>query len=221
MKRQQSTSRRGVRVVAAADLGALVREAREHRGWTQTALGTRIGASRFWVAAFERGKESAELGLALRAVHAVGLCLTADAPAPGAASRGRAARTGAPGDVSAEGAPVASATAAAVTSERAVRGAPASGAATAPPLAGAAPMSTERIVIVDLDAIVGTTVGRLVQGGAGAAVGESLSARAAPGDDTSHVGPGDVPQSATEPEMPSGSGSRSRWPARRPSPSDV
>jgi hypothetical protein len=36
-------------------------------------LGQRIGASRFWVAQFEKGKPSAELGLALRALHALGL----------------------------------------------------------------------------------------------------------------------------------------------------
>lgn len=69
-----------VLVTSPADLGALVREARERRGWTQTELGTRIGASRFWVAAFERGKPGAELGLSLHAAAAVGLRLRAERP---------------------------------------------------------------------------------------------------------------------------------------------
>lgn len=42
---------------------------------TQAALGARIDASRFWVAEFEKGKPSAELGLALKAIQAVGLAI--------------------------------------------------------------------------------------------------------------------------------------------------
>jgi len=58
-----------------AVLGALVRERREAAGLTQTQLAERIGASRFWVAAFEKGKPSAELGLALKAIQALGLSI--------------------------------------------------------------------------------------------------------------------------------------------------
>lgn len=82
-----TTSGRGAGAVTVAtptDLGALVREAREGRGWTQTALGARIGASRFWVAEFERGKAGVELGLALRAAAAVGLTLRVARPGIGA-----------------------------------------------------------------------------------------------------------------------------------------
>ena len=60
----------------SAAVGALVRETRVAAGLTQTQLAERIGASRFWVAAFERGKPSAELGLALKAIHALGLAIT-------------------------------------------------------------------------------------------------------------------------------------------------
>jgi HTH-type transcriptional regulator/antitoxin HipB len=35
-----------------------------------------MGASRFWVAEFEAGKPRAEIGLVLKAIHAVGLGLT-------------------------------------------------------------------------------------------------------------------------------------------------
>ena len=58
-----------------AVVGALVREGREAAGLTQTQLAERIGASRFWVAAFEKGKPSAELGLALKAIQALGLSI--------------------------------------------------------------------------------------------------------------------------------------------------
>ena len=61
--------------VNPATLGALVRETREAAGLTQTQLAERIGASRFWVAAFEKGKPSAELGLALKAIQALGLLI--------------------------------------------------------------------------------------------------------------------------------------------------
>ena len=60
----------------SAAVGALVRETRVADGLTQTQLGERIDASRFWVAAFEKGKPSAELGLALKAIHALGLTIT-------------------------------------------------------------------------------------------------------------------------------------------------
>lgn len=53
-------------------LGAIVRDARRAAGISQTELGERIGASRFWVTAFERGKAGAELGLALKAAEALG-----------------------------------------------------------------------------------------------------------------------------------------------------
>lgn len=59
----------------SAAVGALVRQARMAAGITQTQLAKRIGASRFWVAAFEKGKPSAELGLALKAIHALGLAV--------------------------------------------------------------------------------------------------------------------------------------------------
>jgi transcriptional regulator with XRE-family HTH domain len=56
-----------------ATVGAMVRDARLAAGISQSELGKRIGASRFWVAQFERGKPSAELGLALKALHALAL----------------------------------------------------------------------------------------------------------------------------------------------------
>lgn len=66
----------------ARDVGAAVRDARLRRGWTQAELADRIDVSRQWVIALERGKPTAELGAALRAVTALGLVADlVDAPA--------------------------------------------------------------------------------------------------------------------------------------------
>lgn len=73
-------------VRTARDLGAAVRDARLQHGWTQAELADRIDASRQWVVALERGKATAELGTALRAVTALGL--VADLVAEPAAGSG-------------------------------------------------------------------------------------------------------------------------------------
>jgi transcriptional regulator with XRE-family HTH domain len=62
-------------VRTARDLGSAVRDARLRRGWTQAELADRIGASRQWVVSFERGKATAEVGTALRAIAALGAVL--------------------------------------------------------------------------------------------------------------------------------------------------
>lgn len=89
--------------VNPATLGALVRETREAAGLTQTQLAERIGASRFWVAAFEKGKPSAELGLALKAIQALGLSIRIqpekDASAQQSSSTARAPLTSLSGHV--------------------------------------------------------------------------------------------------------------------------
>lgn len=77
--------------INSAAVGALVRQARLAVGVSQTDLGRRIGASRFWVAQFEKGKPSAELGLALKAMHALGLTIVIGSntgSTPGTRSRG-------------------------------------------------------------------------------------------------------------------------------------
>lgn len=64
-----------VKTINAVTIGAVVRDARLAAGLTQTELANRIGASRFWVAQFEKGKPSAALGLALKALRALGLVI--------------------------------------------------------------------------------------------------------------------------------------------------
>jgi HTH-type transcriptional regulator/antitoxin HipB len=69
-------------VRTARDLGAAVRDARLRKDWTQAELADRIDVSRQWVISLERGKATAELGTALRAVIALGLVANlVDAPA--------------------------------------------------------------------------------------------------------------------------------------------
>ncbi len=77
--------------VTPATVGALVRDARTAAGLSQSELGARIGASRFWVAQFEKGKPSAELGLALKALQALGLSVRVETRTPGAAVEKRQA----------------------------------------------------------------------------------------------------------------------------------
>lgn len=67
-----------MRFLTPKDLGALVRDARLNQGITQAQLGAKIGASRYWVAEFERGKSGAELGLTLKALRALKLVLTVE-----------------------------------------------------------------------------------------------------------------------------------------------
>jgi HTH-type transcriptional regulator / antitoxin HipB len=72
-------------VRTARDLGAAVRDTRLRQRWTQAELADRIGVSRQWVISLERGKATAELGTALRAVAALGLIADlVDAPTRGA-----------------------------------------------------------------------------------------------------------------------------------------
>jgi len=46
-------------------VGALVRDQRKQRGWSQSQLAAKVGVSRLWIGHLEKGKESVELGLVL------------------------------------------------------------------------------------------------------------------------------------------------------------
>jgi y4mF family transcriptional regulator len=75
----------GMRIVNARDLGLIVRQARQDRGQTQAALADAAKVSRRWLSDLEAGKSTAEFGLILRTLDALGLGLDAFAvePAPG------------------------------------------------------------------------------------------------------------------------------------------
>jgi y4mF family transcriptional regulator len=55
------------------ELGQLIRDRRKQLGISQAQLAERVGVSRHWVIALERGNTGAELGLVLSALSAVGL----------------------------------------------------------------------------------------------------------------------------------------------------
>jgi len=55
------------------DLGLLIRDRRERKGLSQSALADLIGASRWWVMRVEKGKPKTEVGLVLQALTALDL----------------------------------------------------------------------------------------------------------------------------------------------------
>lgn len=62
-----------MRINNAVDLGKYVRERRRAEGMTQQRLAEHAGVSRRWLSGLEAGKPSAEIGLVLRVVAALGL----------------------------------------------------------------------------------------------------------------------------------------------------
>lgn len=73
------------RVDSPETLGAYVRERRRELGRTQHQLAHDANVSRRWLCDLEAGKATAEIGLVLRTVRALGLSvlLEADRPQPG------------------------------------------------------------------------------------------------------------------------------------------
>jgi y4mF family transcriptional regulator len=61
------------------DLAAVVRGRRKDLGISQAALAERAGVSRKWIYEFESGKPTAEFGLLLRVLDALGLELDVSA----------------------------------------------------------------------------------------------------------------------------------------------
>ncbi len=57
------------------EFGLLIRERRKEVGFTQSELAERVGSSREWIRLAESGKPRLDLGLALRALAALGLAI--------------------------------------------------------------------------------------------------------------------------------------------------
>ena len=68
-----AASARGTRVKNPADLGRVIRQYRRKKGLTQRQLADRCGCSIMYLSNLERGKETAELGIAMRIVNILGL----------------------------------------------------------------------------------------------------------------------------------------------------
>jgi len=75
-----------VRIVNARDLGLYIRDRRRDLKLTQAGLAAAAGVSRRWLLSVESGKPTAEIGLVLRTLHALGLMLDAqpESASPGA-----------------------------------------------------------------------------------------------------------------------------------------
>jgi len=85
-----------MRVRTPADFGALIRERRRGAGLDQATLAERVGVSRQWIVAVERGKATAPIGLVLRTLAALGVELTtaeAKTTAPRGPSGGTVVKT--------------------------------------------------------------------------------------------------------------------------------
>ena len=78
-----------MQIKTSNDIGALIRGLRSGLGWTQEELARRVGVSRLWVVQLEKGKPTAQIGLALRALKELGVTL--DASSPPSTSSDRAA----------------------------------------------------------------------------------------------------------------------------------
>ena len=62
-----------MRIRTPRDIGLTIRDGRLARGLDQTELARRIGVSRQWLVAIEKGKPRAEIGLVLRALRELDL----------------------------------------------------------------------------------------------------------------------------------------------------
>ena len=62
-------------IARASDLGAVLRQARVEKGWTQQHLASMLGVTRQWVASIEAGAPAARLGLVIDALRCVDVLL--------------------------------------------------------------------------------------------------------------------------------------------------
>lgn len=72
------------------DLGLLIRGRRRESGLSQQELARRLGVSRQWVVAVEKGRRGAEIGLVLGALNLLGVPLRAESEPTSKPRRGMA-----------------------------------------------------------------------------------------------------------------------------------
>lgn len=82
-----------MQIKTSNDIGALIRDRRSGLGWTQEELARRVGVSRLWVVQLEKGKPTAQIGLALRALKELGVELDASSSSPAVRLRGSIERS--------------------------------------------------------------------------------------------------------------------------------
>ena len=64
-----------MRIKTVRSFGALVRDQRKERGWSQQQLAEKVGVSRLWVGQLEKGKETVEAGLLMKTLQELELAL--------------------------------------------------------------------------------------------------------------------------------------------------
>lgn len=62
-------------LLTARDIGLRVKERRRELGWSQETLAKAVGVTRWFIGDLESGKETAELGLTLKVLRALGFSL--------------------------------------------------------------------------------------------------------------------------------------------------
>lgn len=62
-------------ITRADDVGAVLRRARQEKGWSQQQLASMLGVSRQWVVSVEAGAPNARLGLVIDALRCVDVLL--------------------------------------------------------------------------------------------------------------------------------------------------
>jgi HTH-type transcriptional regulator / antitoxin HipB len=72
-----------MRLRTAREIGLLAKTERQRQGLTLQAVAERVGCTRQWVAALERGGERLEIALVLRTLSALGVQLDALLPGHG------------------------------------------------------------------------------------------------------------------------------------------
>jgi HTH-type transcriptional regulator / antitoxin HipB len=66
-----------MRIRNSSELGGLIRETRRQLDLDQSELAQKVGVSRQWIIEIEKGKPRAAIGLILRTLNALGICLDA------------------------------------------------------------------------------------------------------------------------------------------------
>jgi len=82
-------------IVTPQDLAQLVRDRRSQLGLSQGGLAQRVGVSRQWIVALEQAKPTAEVGLVLQTLSALGLRIDVRDPAHDATPYAEALRAAA------------------------------------------------------------------------------------------------------------------------------
>ena len=72
----------GGKVESVADLGALIRQARQTAGMTQEELADRIGTTRQWMIRVEQGRRTTAMSMVLLALSELGLEMVAHLDLP-------------------------------------------------------------------------------------------------------------------------------------------